>query len=443
MKAEQIRPIPKNIAIKIARLDKTVCPKQKGASRIYSYLTSIRKELVKITVAVMTKRKIQYIKQVAVHGVRSDKCYVKDMEYNYMGMGYRVGWYAEGLAKYKRWFETGNWCQADFRYYNPASTPVNPGYVSKFSEYRYSAYQCLPEWRCVISYLRLYGKYPQVEYLLKLGLHHIHDSVTVLKRIGKDKPFCKWLIAHRSELAGKCYYIGTVMKAYKTGKPLKDVQKIEECKKRLNHDNSQKPIRELFKGKDLERFFLYLERQHTDPRSYLDYLKACNYLGLDMSRDKNRFPHHFKRWHDIRIDEYASARALADERERAALYKQFAVVAEKYTALQKCGKAGFAVFIAHSPGELIREGESLNHCVGRMGYDLKMVREESLIFFVREVDAPDTPFVTVEYSPSSKKVLQCYGNDSVKPDAPVIEFVNKVWLPYANRTLKKLTATAA
>lgn len=174
----------------------------------------------------------------------------------------------------------------------------------------------------------------------------------------------------------------------------------------------------------------------------MDYLKACNFLHLDMSEDKNRFPHDFRRWHDIRIDEYHTAKAEADEKERAALYEKFAVVANKYLPLQKDGKDAFIVIIARSPKDLIREGDTLHHCVGRMGYDQKFVREETLIFFVRNAEEPDTPFVTMEYSLSQKKVLQCYGDKDSRPDDNVMEFVNNKWLPFANRQLTKINKTA-
>jgi hypothetical protein len=48
--------------------------------------------------------------------------------------------------------------------------------------------------------------------------------------------------------------------------------------------------------------------------------------------------------------------------------------------------------------------------------------------------------VTVEYSLTTRKVLQCYGYNDSKPQDEVLEFVNKKWLPYANRKLKKLIA---
>jgi hypothetical protein len=48
--------------------------------------------------------------------------------------------------------------------------------------------------------------------------------------------------------------------------------------------------------------------------------------------------------------------------------------------------------------------------------------------------------VTVEYSLTTRKILQCYGDKDSKPKDEVLEFVNKKWLPYANRKLKKIAA---
>lgn len=90
----------------------------------------------------------------------------------------------------------------------------------------------------------------------------------------------------------------------------------------------------------------------------------------------------------------------------------------------------------------MREGDILHHCVGRMNYDQKFAREESLIFFVRNVNSPDIPFVTVEYSLMNKKILQCYGEHDTRPDDSVMEFVNKKWLPFANKQLNKIQQAA-
>lgn len=115
-------------------------------------------------------------------------------------------------------------------------------------------------------------------------------------------------------------------------------------------------------------------------------------------------------------------------------------MATKYLTLEYDKKSVYIAIIAQKPSDLTREGELLHHCVGRMGYDQKFAREESLIFFIRTREQPDVPLVTVEYSLKSKKVLQCYGDHDSKPNESVMEFVNKKWLPYANRKLKQLAA---
>ena len=53
-----------------------------------------------------------------------------------------------------------------------------------------------------------------------------------------------------------------------------------------------------------------------------------------MTEEKNRYPHAFKRWHDIRIDEYRTAKALKDAAERKEFYAQFSAVASKYLGLE-------------------------------------------------------------------------------------------------------------
>lgn len=440
MKLEKIKPIPKYILNRIKQADKTVNVTPIGHLRYYSYLAKNDGELVKVTVAVKHRYNSWHYKQCAAHGVHSDKCFVKDMCFNYIG-GYSVGWYEQGLQKYRKWYEHEDWGYIEDKLFDPYAPIVNKEYLAKFSEYRFSAVGLFSGVN-IFKYLRLYEQYPQIEYLMKLGLTKLYDSTTILKRIGKDKIFCKWLIKNKDELISNYHYVNVILRAYKTDKPLKALQAFQLAKTKLQHDESLKIIRELFKGNTLERFFLYIAKQNTDCHSYLDYLKACNYLGLDMCIEKNCFPHDFKRWHDIRIDEYNSAIALADEKERKEFYEQFASVANKYSILQQSKANGFVVVIAKSPYDLVLEGKALNHCVGRMNYDQKFVREESLIFFIRKIEDLSMPFVTVEYSPKSKKVLQCYGLNSKAPDESVTKFVNKVWLPYANRTIRKLQLAA-
>lgn len=440
MNANYIKPIPKRIESRILSYD-AKHGDNKGL-RFYAYLTTIRKELVKVTVAVRNKgKRTQLIKQVAIHGVYSDECLVRDIEYNYMG-GYRVGWFAEGV-KYPYnmppFYNDGKWYAVDFKYYNPWAPVINPKFAITLPQFRYSAVD-IQDPPCIITYLRTYLKYPQVEYLVKAGLGKFADSKLILENIGKDKAFRKWLMARRAKLTAHYYYIDVILRAYKTGKMLETLQAYREAKIHLSHDQHLKPICELFKGTERERFFNYISKQNTNANTYLDYLKACRYLGLDMSEEKNRFPHDFKRWHNIRIDQYATAQAEVDKKAKQELYEQFARIAEKYLPLEHNKRSTYVCLIARSPADLIHEGDLLHHCVGRMNYDQRFVREESLIFFVRSIKQPNIPLVTLEYSLRNHKIVQCYGEHGHKPSEDILHYVNKIWLPYANRTIKKLAA---
>lgn len=440
MNANYIKPIPKRIESRILSYD-AKHGDNKGL-RFYAYLTTIRKELVKVTVAVRNKgKRTQLIKQVAIHGVYSDECLVRDIEYNYMG-GYRVGWFAEGV-KYPYnmppFYNDGKWYAVDFKYYNPWAPVINPKFAITLPQFRYSAVD-IQDPPCIITYLRTYLKYPQVEYLVKAGLGKFADSKLILENIGKDKAFRKWLMARRAKLTAHYYYIDVILRAYKTGKMLETLQAYREAKIHLSHDQHLKPICELFKGTERERFFNYISKQNTNANTYLDYLKACRYLGLDMSEEKNRFPHDFKRWHNIRIDQYATAQAEVDKKAKQELYEQFARIAEKYLPLEHNKRSTYVCLIARSPADLIHEGDLLHHCVGRMNYDQRFVREESLIFFVRSIKQPNIPLVTLEYSLRNHKIVQCYGEHDHKPSEDILHYVNKIWLPYANRTIKKLAA---
>ena len=84
MKIEKIKPIPKYIVARIKRADKQNNITLPGRTRFYSYLSKNDGELVKITVAVRTKYKQWMCKQVAVHGLNSDMCFVKDMVFYYI-----------------------------------------------------------------------------------------------------------------------------------------------------------------------------------------------------------------------------------------------------------------------------------------------------------------------------------------------------------------------
>ena len=446
-----IKPIPKTIVAAIKREDKKHYKTPCGNSRCYSYLATWHKELVKVTVAVKHYKEKWYCKQVAVHGLRSENALVKDIEY-FTIAGYVIGWHDIKACSRKKYWEDGKWYSCNRKYFDLYAPCVNLDYLGRFPEYQYSEYKNA-HYTEILGYLRLYEQFPEAEYLVKSGLKYYATSKTILTKVRKDKSFHKWLVAHKDSdmIAGK-YYCNSILHAYAHNVPIKQADMLEYRKRHLVADYHGKDIVKLALKKgvkgEYERYFAYLDKHKISNYLYLDYIRACNFLNLDCHDDKIRYPKDFHRWHDIRIEERrvveAEQERLRKEKARKAkekLINEFLIAAEKYLPLADFAwDKNYAIFIARSPAELVKEGNALSHCVGHNGYDKKMANQETLIFFVRRVEELDKPFVTLEYSLKSKKVLQCYAYHNTKPEEKVLKFVHKKWLPYANKQLKKIAA---
>lgn len=429
-----IKPIPKNILNKIKKLDLQEYPKPNGNTRFYKYFTQYKKELCEVVVAVRNHYKNWYCKQVVVHGINTDKVYLQDIGLT-MGF-YKVGWYREGISKYPHWTDY-DWGYNDAKYFRINAPIINKKYISKLEKYKYSAID-LYTYTDILNYLKFYEKYPKCELLVKAGMSNLATSIQILRLCEKDRNFCKWLYKNKYK-ASSGYYISSIINAYKQNKNIEEVYNFEKFKKYFAKENNFQNLKTFLKHNEKDKFIKYLVKQNTDGYSYEDYRNACQYLGIDMTIDKNRYPHDFKKWHDIRIDQYHTAKAERDEQERKTLYETFSKVAQKYISLERLLiKEDYICIIAKSPQQLVYEGEQLNHCVGRMNYDQKFAREETLIFFIRNRLSPNTPLVTLEYSIKTHKVLQCYGDHDTKPSDEILNFVNKKWLPYANRKLRQI-----
>ncbi len=438
MTEKDIKPIPKRMLKKIRELDLQEMEKSpwypSKALRFYAYLTTWKKELVKVTVAVKYRYNKFVYKQVAVHSVCSENCYVKDIHYNSMA-GYRVGWYEEGFSYYPRWYENGWICVQSASSNNPFAPIVNKDFLGKLPEYKYSGYELYGR-TDIINYLRQYKKYPVVEYFMKMDLSKLIFSKLIVKKAMKDKSFRRWLFKNIEELKLRSYDKTALVMAFRQNKSLPQIQEYLNNIKAIRTYGYRARVKELFGS--YEKFFAYIKKQKTNFSSYNDYFDACTELSIDLREAKNYRPHDFKYWHDVRTDQYAKIKTVLDAKKRKKMMADFIKVAKKYESLQDDKEDLFICVIAKSISQLVKEGRTLHHCVGRMNYDAKFAREESLIFFVRNKETPTKPYVTVEYSLKQKRILQCYGDGDTTPETEVLHYVHQVWLPYANMQLEIL-----
>lgn len=139
---------------------------------------------------------------------------------------------------------------------------------------------------------------------------------------------------------------------------------------------------------------------------YRDYIEMSEVLGVDLSRKSVRYPKDIKEAHDRLMLLFDS---VGNEEVDAAIGRAAAPVAEDLGEFAYESKL-FCIIVPKTREEFIREGQSLNHCVGRFPqYYNNHVAGTKMIFFIRRTENRGKPFFTMEVDMKDYKILQLYG----------------------------------
>ena len=429
--------------------------------RIYPFFSRQGKNLSLEVVVVKTmpaKRKKDrnhlWMKKVAVFIIGKNKCYFRDidlMEYCYAFYRYRYCFYRSDMPKsnrlvIKNHYSDSQWHEGDieyFRLYNKTRF-INPEYLQKWPEYKYCAYD---ETADAFDYLNAYRKNPKIELIAKLLNCQYAKAPCINKKAEKDKNFLLFLRDNATYIKVYRPASNDICAAY--NKKISIAEQTQESNMRRNFhttfwrrhylqddDLAYIQYRDLDK-KGRTKMIRYLIRNKINPESYKDYLIVLRELGLDMKDTKNLYPLDWQYWHDMRMHQYATQKAKINRAKKAAITRRIKEKAKEYAALLMQGEK-FHILLAKSKKELVKEGEILQHCVGRMDYDKRIIEGRSLVCFVREANALDVPFVTIEYSLLKNQVVQCYGKGDTKPNEDVMHFVDNVWQPKAKSIIQKM-----
>ena len=316
--------------------------------------------------------------------------------------GHSQSWYGYSYYRYS---------EEDFgRWYNENKIGVSVNILNldmlKDTKFKYSGYHAGSD---LLEWMRTYIQYPQVEFLGKLGFP---PSKKLLKKAAKDKAFCKYLsrVNPESNINAVCYAYDHNMSIYDAGVLLMHKQ---EAGKNFKGNVWLKRAKI-----NIVKASKYVERVGCNPQSYCDYIEACYGLKLDLTDTKNIYPDEFYRMHTLRVNQW-------DAKKNRQQYNEFKKAAVNYVKYEFAGDI-YSIVIPKKLSDLKNEGAALGHCVGKMGYDSKMIKGQSFIAFVRNNDSIKEPFVTVEVELPSKRVLQCYGIHDSTPDKSVRDFV-KDW----------------
>lgn len=311
----------------------------------------------------------------------------------------------------------GIWCRV-----------LNPDMLKDTQSFKYCGYapSVMDD---VIEYLNEYIEHPSVEYFGKLG---IKPTPTLIRKAEKDKAFRNWLFkVHIGCYCGP----KAIIYAYEHKIDVAEAKKILHEIDYINRWAARNIDAIIGTKIDRKRVYDYIRKNGISSYSYNDYLKAIKKLGYDLEDTKNLFPRDFQSIHDLRVAEYDSVVAKEDREKRAELYAKFEAAAQICKPFEY--KDGcYAAIIPEQIPELIREGKELHHCVGKMGYDLKMANGDIVIVFIRSIFEMEKPLATVEYDLKRHYIRQLHGDYNGAPADDVKAFVD-VW---ADRTTEILKA---
>lgn len=172
----------------------------------------------------------------------------------------------------------------------------------------------------------------------------------------------------------------------------------------------------------------YLNKQknnfkHYNNTGYItiwkDYINDCEMLNYNLQSSLILFPENLLETHNEMI-------TLIDSKK---IEKFDKIISERVNKLK--GKYDFSynnmqIIIPKNSSEIIKEGNDLSHCVGRINYLEKVASGEIDILFIRKENEITKSFYTVEIKDC--KVMQCHGYKNKGPSKDVQEFLEKLVL---------------
>lgn len=305
----------------------------------------------------------------------------------------------------------------------------------------------------IVKYLGWYALFPQIEMLVKLGLFDIvGDLVIDGRNNGRILDWSKASVhefLRLSKADAKKFINSEIgvkdLRIYK--EKFKGVSFAKFCEL-VDRVGGKAPLENLIMcaklaGVSIEKAVKYIDKltplcpragitSATIIQYWLDYLKMAAKLEYDMSEETVIMPKDLKERHDTAA---AIIKHITSE-EEAKKYKKLREKLRKKYAFEL---GELCVIIPESAEEIVREGQTLHHCVS--GYAKRHIEGKTIILFLRKRRKPWRSFLTVElYEERGKAFIrqihgyknERYANKTgIAPSARYGEFLD-TWLAWVN-----------
>lgn len=278
--------------------------------------------------------------------------------------------------------------------------------------------------------LNTYRDMPYLEMLYKVGFHNLirgvsepgvgkmfHDAKDIYGVLGVDKAQYKMLLAK----------VNPTVTEYKA-MLLVNAHEQEDWEFGIGalNDRNGYNVESISRIVPIHKAIRYIRKTGITVDEYCRHLMGCIQLGHNTADEYYAFPN--DRVRALVRNEIAEQRRIRNEAENL---KKMIDNADTLNLIREIRAGtdgneayhmhynGMFIRIARDTEELIREGEILHHCVGRI-YAPKMEVGETMIFLIRRESDPETPFFTMEWKDG--KVKQLYGNHDCLPTEEVVAF---------------------
>ena len=302
----------------------------------------------------------------------------------------------------------------------------------------------------MVDFFDLYSRYPSVEYLTKLGFsnlvvqklqsHCTYRAInwrgkSILKVLKLTKPELQAIRAQKLDMSfDTLNNLPQVKKLLPWLTPIEAVRLAKGFSWMPTELTRIQPVLESY-GLSQKRLIRYLIEQVDQGKHYSseqlahyawrDYIEDCRTLGYDLRRMRILLPKDLYTAHQETTKQITVTRDKKLDAKIKSLLRKLKRLA--------FSQNGYLIRPVESLEELINEGQTLQHCVGR--YAERYASSQCIVMVVRKTEEPEAPLVTVEVREG--KVMQCYGLKNTRPDPVVQRFVDT----FAAKKLKRLKQT--
>ena len=391
----------------------------KGANvtRYYNQVIPMRNGECRIdTYAVKTRNKRTgelAIKKVARYYSDRQRYYVRDVIYNNFMHYYTVNWCNESFGRKHQavwedvdlWMGKWGYCDRKDGTINLGGDWLNWFDGTKYEHCGWAAYSGIQ----ILDYLDCWRISRGVEFLGKSELWKL-ITPSFVRKLSTDKGLFNFFRSHLDEIRQHSCQGGFYCKY--------SISEIEHAyRRRISLADARLAIRARYAFRDygkhcvlppsIDKLALlkWCKTNDVTEMEYCRYAKYVQECGEDITAFGVTMPRNFKATLEAYEERAHRKEARRLAKERKAYNAGIKAVAEAFAMLSRLKRHGLAVVLPMNVRQLIDEGNAMRNCIGRNGYDERIVSGKSLVVFLYK---DGKPFVDIEIDREHWTVRQCY-----------------------------------